>query len=803
MAQVSKAEALARSGALRQHALVLLGALAVAVLMTWPLARRAGSDVLAAIYYWDAFTNAMIMGGRVDAVLGRGPLSLYDDYFFAPLPHSIVFNENLFGLSLIFAPFYIATNDPLWAYNVTLLVSLALSTYFTYALVRRLTRGAGNVESACAGFLAGVAFAHCPYVFFEIGRIQLVATQWIPACFLFLHRAIEQRRRRDVIGLWLCFLLQIGTCLYYAMFLIPLLSLLGGLLLWRSRPPRRFYFEVAAVGGVALLIALAMVYPYFTAREAFSLERTLAFASGYDGKIDFFTNVHITNHTLTSMHHTSERGAREEIAFPGFTVLALALLALAVPLLRALRRASTRLPVLGSWLLVAALACLLTLLARSMLAGVIVLAVGVRGFRLIQPRMDLIGVYVALLCLALVMFLGLEPFEWQGEPVRGLYYYFHMYFPGFNGIRKVSRQAVMTTFACVVLSGFGTAWLLTRFAPWRTPGAVAGQFKLPRDWTKVAGLALLLSSTVYELRSFPHATVPVWAGDGVPRAYAFMAGLPARDLVAGVPQNEGLRVFRGDAGRAYHNYLMLYHKHRSVNGQSSYTLPVTDLVERVLKHLPDEAARRVLASIGTRHLVVHAADLPDPRLPQRLLRQPAYFRRVFHDGSDSVFTFVPQNDPTLALLDVPKLPEGARLVPPGALRASANVGAPEVDWAVDGDVGSYWSTRRYQARGQYLELEFLRELPVVAFEIDSQWHVSHVPLSFELAVSRAGAPWQTVARQPLVRVYREQIYSPKRFVFRVVLPEPAPAHRLRITIDQPLPGHEFVVHEARVYTADR
>jgi len=40
-------------------------------------------------------------------------------------------------------------------------------------------------------------------------------------------------------------------------------------------------------------------------------------------------------------------------------------------------------------------------------------------------------------------------------------------------------------------------------------------------------------------------------------------------------------------------------------------------------------------------------------------------------------------------------------------------------------------------------------------------------------------------------------------VFRIVLPAPVRASRLRISVDQPLPGHDFVVHEARVYTSQR
>ncbi|HEY0466203.1 MAG TPA: hypothetical protein VGC79_18460, partial [Polyangiaceae bacterium] len=144
----------------RGHWLAALVAVASSILMTWPLSLSAGHQLLRAAYFWDGYTNAMIMGSRVDALLGRSALSPYDDYFFAPLPNSIVFNENLFGLSLLFAPFYLLSDNPLWAYNLTLLVSLALSVFFTYLLVLRLTR------SAHAGVIAGVAFAFCPYVLF-------------------------------------------------------------------------------------------------------------------------------------------------------------------------------------------------------------------------------------------------------------------------------------------------------------------------------------------------------------------------------------------------------------------------------------------------------------------------------------------------------------------------------------------------------------------------------------------------------------------------------------------------------------
>ncbi len=281
------------------------------VLMTWPLAPHAWDHVLQAIYHWDAYTNAMIMGCRVDAALGRGPLSLYDNYFFAPLANSIVFNENHFGLSLLFFPFYVTTNNPLLAYNLTLLLSLAASVFFTYLFVRRLT------NSGYAGFLAGVGFAFCPYVTFELGRIQLVATQWIPAAFWLLHRALEERRPKDIIGFLGC----LPAADRYVSVLRdvpdPAAVAGGGRGVVAQAGGSPVLCLVLGVPVVAGGIALLMVYPYFAERHAFDLERTLAFASSYDGKFSFFGHVHETNRTLTWLHHPSVfRGAYEEIAFP-------------------------------------------------------------------------------------------------------------------------------------------------------------------------------------------------------------------------------------------------------------------------------------------------------------------------------------------------------------------------------------------------------------------------------------------------------------------------------------------------------
>lgn len=768
------------------HLGALLVAVACSIVLTWPLAANASDDVLGAIYHWDAYTNAMIMGSRVDAVLGRGPLSIYDDYYFAPLPHSIVFNENHFGLSLIFAPFYLISGNGLLAYNITLLVSLALSAFFTYLLVRHLT------GSSWAGLIAGVAFAFCPYVFYELGRIQLTATQWIPASFLFLHRAIERQRPRDSVGFWFAILMQIGTCLYYAMFMIPLLALLGCSLIARCRPSRRFYVWFGAAAAGAGLVALGMVYPYFTARYRFDLERTLDYAASNDGKLSFFANVHPTNLTLTGMHHLA-RGAATEIAFPGFTALTLLAIALLVPAAYALSRhgwAKTIAAVWG-WVALAVASGVASLTTHSLLTGTLVVGVGL--WFLARHRMvftfvgDRRAYFIALL-LAVAMFLGIRPLYWDGEPVRGLYYYFYAYFPGFNGIRHVSRQAVMTTFLITVVGGFGGAWIFSRFRGLTT---------------KLLLAAALLSALCYELRCFPHPLERVWAARAVPRVLSFVASLPANDLMAFMPQGDGREVFRGDSGLAHHNYLALHHKHRFVNGQSSYEPPVTTLGFRALAQLPQDGARRALLSMGARHLVIFGDELPPEHatLPDLLAAQPEKFRRIFKDGSDSVFTLLDPDPRSLEPLPTPARPPGARLIPQSELRANANVGPDGVSLALDADPATFWTGGRPQEPGQYFEVELAKARPVIALEIDAPGRVWDVPASFSLSATESGGDLGVLVARPMLRLYREQIFEPKNFVFRVVLPKPTTLDHLRITIAQGVPASYFSIHELRLYEA--
>jgi hypothetical protein len=629
-----------------------------------------------------------------------------------------------------------------------------------------------------------------------LGRIQLTATPWIPAAFLFLHRALERQRLKDAIGFWLAILMQIGSCLYYVMFLVPVLSLLGGVLIARYRPSRPFFLRFAATAAGAGLVALGMVYPYFSARHHYSLDRSLDYASSNDGKFSFFANVHPTNLTLTGMHHVDSTGRyATEIAFPSFTALGLVLLALAVPAARALSRhgATKTMSAIGQWVALVVAAGYVSLLTHSLLTGTVAVGVGLwwlSRHRFVHTFSGNRRTYFIALLLAVTMFLGIHPLNWDGEPVHGLYYYFYTYFPGFKGIRHVSRQAVMTTFLIVVFAGFGGAWLFSRFRGLLT--------------RSLLGTALL-GALCYELRCFPHPLERVWGGAEVPRSLSCAASLPASDLLAFVPQGDGREVFRGDSGLAHHNILALHHKHRFVNGQSSYEPDVTTLGFRALAGLPEDGARRALLSMGAKHLVIFGDDLAPDRagLPDMLSARPDKFRRIFQLRNQSVFTLLDPDPRSLELLATPELPGGARQIPQRELRADANLQPELAGLAIDGEAGSYWTGGGLQAPGQYFELALSTARPVVALEIDVPGRIWDVPASFRLTAASGNAELGVIVERPELRLYRAQIFEPKNFVFRLVLPQPVTLDRLRLTVMQPTPGSYFSIHELRVYEAAR
>lgn len=199
---------------------------------------------------------------------------------FHPTANALTFSEHLLGASVLASPIYWVTQNPLMAYNLTLLLAYPLSGLAMYALVWRLTRRPG------AAFVAGLAFAFAPYRVSHLPQIQVQIVFWAPLALLGLHAFVESssRRFRWLALFAVCWMLQGASNGY---FLVYFSVLAGFWVLWFvvARQRWRDLAWIAAATGVAVLPLIPILYRYLTAQRDLGLSRNLGEIASYGADI--------------------------------------------------------------------------------------------------------------------------------------------------------------------------------------------------------------------------------------------------------------------------------------------------------------------------------------------------------------------------------------------------------------------------------------------------------------------------------------------------------------------------------------
>lgn len=398
---------------LRFTTLIFAAFTGLAVLLTWPLAQGLGSHVPSDV--GDPVLNTWILWWNAHHV----PLTdaWWNAPAFYPARGVLGFSEHLLGLTFISSPIIWLSGNPQLAYNITLLLTFSLSATTAALLAYELT---GRRDAA---ILCGLAFGFAPYRMAHFSHLQVLASFWMPLALLGLHRFLRLRERKWLALFGGAWLMQALTNGYYLAFLSVLVGLWIGWFVrpsqWRAGVAIVLAWCAAALPLIPVLLEYRDTHAYYGFVR--SIEETRLYSADLLSWLDAPPNLVVWGRWL----HAYSRA--ESHLFPGFTVIVMAVIAIAV----AYRRRRAAAPPAGST-------------GRSAAIFYALAAVMMFGFAM-GPAPTLAG----------------EPFLSAGP------YSLLAQLPGFSSLRVPSRFA-MTMALCLSVAvgvGFGiwsAAWLRMR-----------------------------------------------------------------------------------------------------------------------------------------------------------------------------------------------------------------------------------------------------------------------------------------------------------------------------------------------------
>src|SRR5436309_10847902 len=236
--------------------------------------------------WWDPLLNIWTMSWDTTTLL-HAPTHLWQAQLLYPNNLSLTFSENLLGETLLYAPFYLATHNPVLAYNITFYLTFVLCGINMYIMARHFT------GKPFASFVAALIYAFAPYRIGQIDHIHIVAGEWMPLAFLYLDLALERGRWRHWILFALFYLLQLLSSVYYGIFLSY--ALLAFVLFRYTKPfviqlrsKKGTYLKFLVARSMRPVIVLAamlsilviLMAPYLASLQS-GFSRSLSQAAGY------------------------------------------------------------------------------------------------------------------------------------------------------------------------------------------------------------------------------------------------------------------------------------------------------------------------------------------------------------------------------------------------------------------------------------------------------------------------------------------------------------------------------------------
>jgi hypothetical protein len=552
------------------------------------------------------------------AKLLSNPLDFFETNIFYPYHRTLAYSENLFALALLSVPLRRIGLNAVAAYNVLFILSYILCGFGAYLLLYYLT------GSRLAGFIAGVAYAFSSFRVLQVGHIHMLATQWIPFLFLYLHKFFREGGLKQLGLLTLFYLLQCLSSMNVGVFITPFLILAMGFFIVRQRR-WDLWWKIIAFWLVSAMILCPFVLPYFQVHTEMGFERTrwdqISFSADLGGLLTAPAEVNFWGKILRIYPKP------EGDLFPGFLIPLLIFLPLAQK-----RKEKKRWVSLSS-LRKGLIACLLIVALLALAASVFVSFGGgfkgtILGFHIslqkfrnpntillasavilfvaegrmlsaVRQRLQGAGSHMPLYLVGgfLAMLLALGPYiQWGGKIIAyGPYYLFFRFVPAFQGFRVPARMACPASFFLCVAAGHGVFFLLRRFSR-----------RIRIALSTVLVLLFLLENLSWPLQV--NWQPPRMAESKNFSGIHLETELPAvyRWLMRDGPEGPILELpMIVMWSEVQYMYYSTFHGRRLVNGYSGFFPPLYNLLRERTKGFPDDETLRILRENRVRTVLIH------------------------------------------------------------------------------------------------------------------------------------------------------------------------------------------------------
>ena len=302
--------------------LILLAFTLVTALMTWPWVTRLKDAVVdpgdpylvSWILWWDYYQTF------------HDPLHLFNANIFYPLPYTLAFSENDYGIALLFFPLFALGFSPLTVNSVATFLGFAFCGYGAFRLTRTLT------GSNTAAWVAGLVFAFIPYRFHLLSQLHYVFTGWMPLMLEALVLFARERSRKRAAWLAVAFTMNALSCVtWFILSLTPLgLSALFLVVRYRLARDRDFWVRGALAAGASVLALLPFLLPYHYVSRAYDFTWSLKVVEKNSATPLNWLIAEYRNHLWKGFGDNLAAGGNYRL-FPGLLPLLLSLAAVLFP----------------------------------------------------------------------------------------------------------------------------------------------------------------------------------------------------------------------------------------------------------------------------------------------------------------------------------------------------------------------------------------------------------------------------------------------------------------------------------------